>query len=55
MKDKIMALHAGDVKKALPEVVDKPFSWLYLGQSVEQRESIAQLLGKEHRYTIGSL
>ena len=38
MKDDIIVLHAGDVKKAWLKVADRPFAWLYLGQDIERRE-----------------
>ena len=43
MKDDIIVLHARDAKRALPEVANKPFAWLYLEQDVKQRENISQV------------
>ena len=55
MKDDIIVLHAKDVKRALTKVANRPFAWLYLGQNINQRENISQVLGKENRYLIGDL
>jgi len=55
MKEDIIVLHARDVQKALPIVANKPFTWLYLGQDIKQRENIPQVLSKENRYLIGNL
>lgn len=55
MKDDVIVLQAGDVKKALPQIADKPFAWLYLGQDIRQRGNISRLLGKGNRYLIGDL
>lgn len=55
MKEDIIVLHARDVKRALPEVANKPFAWLYLGQDIKQREDISRVLGRENRYLIGNL
>ena len=55
MKDDIIVLHAGDAKKALPQIADRPFAWLYLGQDIRQRENISRLLGKGNRYLLGDL
>lgn len=49
MKD-IVVLYAGDAKRALTVVADKPFGWLYLGQNIKQKEDIIKVLGRENRY-----
>ena len=43
MKDDIIVLHARDAKRALLEVVNKPFAWFYLGQDIRQRENISRV------------
>lgn len=55
MKDSITVLRAGDAKKVLPYLTYRPFTWLYLGQDIRQRESTSQLLGRGHRYFLGDL
>jgi surface carbohydrate biosynthesis protein (TIGR04326 family) len=48
-------LHAGDTKKVPPKMLGRPFSWLYLGKDITQRENIAKTLGENNRYFIGDL
>lgn len=50
-----VVLHARDTKKALPIVASGNYSWLYLGQNIIQRESIARVMGTGNRYFIGDL
>lgn len=53
MKDTVI-LHARDIGKTLHIVAGRPFTWLYLGQDIAQRENISQVLGKDSRYIIGN-
>lgn len=53
---KVIAIfHPRDIYKALKMIPKEPVIWFYLGQDIRQREKIAEALGKENRYFIGSL
>jgi hypothetical protein len=55
MEKDIIVLHAKDVKRALPKVANKAFTWLYLGQDIKQRENVSRVLGEENRHVIGDM
>jgi hypothetical protein len=55
MEKDIIVLHAKDVKRALPKVANRAFTWLYLGQDMRQRENMARVLGEESRHVIGDM
>ncbi len=55
MKEKaIILLHPDDTRRGARLVAGKPFSWLYLGQDVGQREAISRKLGRDSYYSLGS-